>query len=76
MNHLGIDVRTTDKKRLITRLKGLVSTVSVQDGGQYREDLSYSQVHITTNKTMRQLDDWLYKTKGIDYVGTFERSET
>ena len=75
MNHLGIDVRTKDKKRLIARLKGLVSTVSVEDGGAYYEDLSYSQVWLTTHKTEKELDDWLYKTRGIEYVGTFTRKE-
>ncbi len=75
MNHFGIDVRTKDKRVLIARLKGLVSTVRVSDGGVYREDASYSQVHITTNKSEKELDDWLYSTKGIEYVGVFERKE-
>lgn len=73
--HLGIDVRTKDKKKLITRLRGLVSTVSVDDGGEYREDQSYSQVWLTTHKTEKELDEWLYKTRGIEYIGTFTRKE-
>lgn len=73
MNKLGIDVRTKDKARLMARLRGLVSTVSVQDGGTYHEDPSYSQVWLDTSKTEGELDAWLYGTKGIEYVGTFER---
>lgn len=75
MNHFGIDVLTKDKRKLMTRLRGLVSTVSVADGGEYREDSSYSQVWLTTNKTETQIDAWLYKTKGIEYVGVFKREE-
>lgn len=78
MNHFGIDVYTKDKAKLMTRLKGLVSTVTVTvaDGGEYRADRSYSQVWLTTNKTEAQLDAWLYKTKGIEYVGIFKREES
>lgn len=75
MNHFGIDVLTKDKRKLMTRLRGLVSTVSVADGGEYREDSIYSQVWLTTNKTETQIDAWLYKTKGIEYVGVFKREE-
>ena len=76
MNHFGIDVYTKDKAKLITRLKGLVTTITATDGGAYREDKNLSQVHLTTNKTEAQLDAWLYKTKGIEYVGIFERKES
>lgn len=76
MNNLGIDVRTKDKKRLIARLLSLVSTVRATDGGAYREDASYSQVWVTTHKTEGELNDWLYTTHGIEYVGTFERKES
>ena len=76
MNHFGIDVYTKDKAKLIARLKRLVSTITATDGGEYREDKNLSQVHLTTNKTEAQLDAWLYKTKGIEYVGIFERKES
>lgn len=75
INALGIDVRTEDKHMLIARLQGLVSTVRLEDGGLYREDPNYSQVWVWTHKDIEALDDWLYKTKGIEYVGTFERKE-
>ena len=77
MNRLGIDVRTKDANKLISRLRHLKSTVSIEYGGAYREDLTYSQIHITTTMSESELDDWLYRTKhGCEYVGTFERSET
>lgn len=73
MNYLGIDIRTKDARRLIARLKRLKSTISVEYGGAYWEDPSYSQVHLTTTWSEGKLDDWLYRTKhGCQYVGAFE----
>lgn len=66
---LIIDVETHSKSKLISRLRRLITTIDVQDGGAYREDAGYSQVHLDTVKTEREVDDWLYRTKGIDYVG-------
>lgn len=72
MNHLGIDVRTSDCRKLISRLAALRTTKSIQNAGPYREDLAYSQLHITTEMTQEQLDGWLYNVKhGADYVGVF-----
>ncbi len=73
MNTLGIDVLTKDKANLIHRLAALKTTESVCDGGMYHEDRSYSQVHLETTWDEDQLDLWLYKTKGIEYVGVFSR---
>lgn len=72
MNHLGIDVRTRDVKKLMAALRRLKTTHSVQDGGAYRMDASYSQVHIETKMGVEQLDDWLWRVKhGAEYVGVF-----
>jgi hypothetical protein len=68
---LGIDVPTKGKKETIRRLRRLKTTIEVSDGGVYWEDRYYSQIHIDTTWTEEQLDDWLYRTKGIEYVGTF-----
>lgn len=73
MNNLGIDVKTKDKAHLIRRLRALKTTDTVEDGGMYHEDRSYSQVWLTTEWSEKELDDWLYRTKGINYIGTFER---
>lgn len=74
MNKLGIDAPTKAVPNLVKRLKRLKTTDFVTDGGAYREDRSISQVLIDTAWTEKELDDWLYRTKGVDYIGTFERS--
>lgn len=68
-----IDCTTADKAKLVRRLAALKSTVEARDGGEYREDRTLSQVHVTSSKTEEELDDWLYSTKGIDYLGVVER---
>ena len=76
IHHLGVDVATCDKKKLMRRLARLKSTLQVTDGGEYREDRSYSQVHIETHFTEEELDKWLYEVNhGADYVGVFDRNE-
>jgi hypothetical protein len=72
---LGIDVYTKDKKYIMRRLARLRATMYVCDGGMYMEDRNYSQIHLDTAWTEAELDAWLYRQKGIDYVGTFERKE-
>jgi len=71
----GIDVETRSKARLIRELGRLVSTVEIADGGEYREDRHYSQVHVTTKMTEPKLEEWLCGNSRIDYVGVFERSQ-
>jgi hypothetical protein len=75
VNNFGIDVETKDKAKLIRRLRALKTTETAEDGGEYHENRQYSQVWITTSWTPEQLDDWLYRTKGVEYVGIFDRSE-
>lgn len=71
---LGIDVRTADSWELRKRLSRVKSTVSVEDGGVYAQDVAYSQVHITTTLAEQELDDWLYEAAGdCGYVGVFLR---
>lgn len=74
LRNLGIDVWTKDARKLRTRLKRLKSTISVEDGGMYREGPEYSQIHITTIMTQDELDHWLWATKhGCGCVGVFKR---
>lgn len=73
-NKLGIDVRTSSKEKLIRRLNMLSSTISAQDGDVYYEDPLYSQVHVETNKTEEQMEDWLINYSGeVEWCGVFER---
>jgi len=74
MNNLIIDVKTKDANRLIKRLEKLATTFTVEHGGMYRQDPHYSQIHLTTTKTVDETEDWLYNSKAnFDYVGVVER---
>ena len=70
-SNFGIDVETKDKSKLIRKLGKLVSTIFATDGGAYHQDKAYSQVHVTTQKTEKELEDWLYSKSNVDYVGVF-----
>jgi hypothetical protein len=70
---LGIDVRTKEAPRLVVRLARLKTTVSVSNGGTYREDPSWSQVLLETEWDLEALDEWLWKRSRVDYAGIFER---
>jgi hypothetical protein len=72
---LGIDVSTAHKHLLIVKLARLKTTVSVEDGGVYNECPDYSQVHLVSSWDEAMLDEWLYKSTGIDYHGTFTMEE-
>ena len=73
--HAIIDVSTADKKLLIRRLARLKSTTFVGDGGEYREDRSYSQVLLFTDKTLGDLESWLYYSR-VDYIGAVDVDKT
>jgi len=72
VNFLIIDVETHSASFLILRLRKLKSTVEVLDGGMYHQDKSYSQVHVASEKTEDEMDNWLYSINGVDYVGVVE----
>ena len=70
-----VDVTTADKQELTAALVGVSGIVSVQDGGVYREDNAYSQVHIEALNavwTLKQLDELLYSLN-YDVVGITEQ---
>ena len=70
-----VDVTTADKRELMSALVGVSGVVSVQDGGVYREDNAYSQVHIEALNTvwsLEQLDELLYSLN-YDVVGIVEQ---
>jgi hypothetical protein len=72
MSIIGIDVVTLDVDLLIEELNELWHVDYAEDAGQYREDSCYSQVHVYTDLTEEQLDDWLTANSEADYIGTFE----
>lgn len=66
-----VDATTADKQELMAALAGVSGVVSVQDGGVYREDNAYSQVHIEALNavwSLEQLDELLYSLN-YDVVG-------
>ena len=70
-----VDVTTADKRELMATLASVSGVVSVQDGGVYREDVAYSQVHIAALNavwTLKQLDELLYSLN-YDVVGIVEQ---
>lgn len=69
-----VDVTTEDKRELMAALKDVPGITSVEDGGMYREDNMYSQVHIEALNavwTLKQLDGLLYSLN-YDVVGIVE----
>ena len=74
-HRLGIDVETRCASALARRLAPLKTTMSVIKAGAYREDPGYTQVWVDTRMTEDELEDWLYRAKGIDYVGVWQRRE-
>lgn len=72
MTNLIIDIETRDKRKALTRLNALKSTVIALDGGEYHQDRQYSQILLETSKTEDEIDQWLYKSN-LAYVGVVER---
>ncbi len=70
-----VDVTTADKQELMAGLKEVPGITSVEDGGVYREDNAYSQVHIEALNavwSLEQLDELLYSLN-YDVVGIVEQ---
>lgn len=70
-----VDVTTADKAELMAALKDVPGITPVEDGGMYREDNMYSQVHIEALNavwTLKQLDELLYSLN-YDVVGIVEQ---
>lgn len=77
MKTLFIDVGSkSDGMKLFHRLKRLKSVLSIEKpvnyffGGIQDECIIY----LDTTMTEEQLDNWLYKTKRIDYIGCGEKT--
>lgn len=69
VHHLLIDVETCSKKRLMRELRGLRSTIDVQDGGVYHQDPGYSQVLVQSTRTAGEIEQMLYRSSRSDVVG-------
>lgn len=69
MNAFYIDTYTKSHKVLLRRLGSLKATVRVMDDGVYRECPDNSRIYLESSWSEEELDGWLYRTNGIDYVG-------
>lgn len=70
-----VDVTTVDKAELMAALNDVPGITYVEDGGMYREDNMYSQVHIEALNAVwsrEQLDELLYSLN-YDVVGIVEQ---
>ena len=67
-----IDCYTSDKKTISRRLRRLVKTVFVLDGGVYWQDVSLSQIHLDSNDTEENIEKWLWKNN-FNYIGVVAR---
>lgn len=73
-----VDCTTVDKQELMSALADVSGIVYVEDGGMYREDNMYSQVHIGALNavwSLAQLDELLYSLN-YDVVGIVEQERT
>ena len=77
LHTLGVDVSTTDAKRLIRRLKRLVCVRDAWIHGVYHQDVSICQVHVEVEgRDGEWLDSWLWRVNhGCDYYGVFTVKE-
>lgn len=75
IHRLGIDVETRCASALVRKLGQLKTTFNISNAGAYREDPGYTQVWVDTRMTEEEMEDWLYRAKGIDYVGVWQRRE-
>lgn len=71
-NTLLIDCHTRSARTIVGKLRKLKTTKACNFGGVYHEDKSLCQVLVNTSKTEAELEAWLYKLKGVDYVGVCE----
>lgn len=68
-----IDCTTKGKKQIIRRLRALKSTISADDGGEYWQERTLSQVWLETTKTADEVEDWLERCN-LDAIGACEHS--
>lgn len=71
LHAVGIDVETRQAARLRRVLRRWKAVRSVEDGGQYREDRAYSQVHIWTTMPLAEVERRLDALNHVDHIGVF-----
>ena len=76
LHAVGIDVETRHAPLLRRVLRRWKAVHRVEDGGQYREDRSYSRVHIWTTLPIAEVERRLDTLNHVDHVGVFARTDT
>jgi hypothetical protein len=64
-----LDTETKTARSLLGRLRKKKGIIACNFGGMYHMDKTLCQLHILSDLTEGDLDEWLYKTKGINYIG-------
>lgn len=73
---VGIDVETRQAARLCSALRRWKDVITVEHGGRYREDRSYSQVHIWTTLPLAEVERRLDALNHVDHIGVFPLSRS
>lgn len=76
LHAVGIDVETRQAARLRRVLRRWTAVRRVEDGGPYREDRSYSQVHIWTTLPLAEVERRLDALNHVDHIGVFPLSRS
>ena len=76
LHAVGIDVETRQAARMRRVLRRWKAVRRVEDGGQYREDRSYSQVHIWTTLPIAEVERRLDALNHVDHIGVFPLSHS
>lgn len=76
LHAVGIDVETWQAARLRRVLRRWKAVRRVEDGGQYREDRSFSQVHIWTTLPLEAVERRLDALNHVDHIGVFPLPRT
>ena len=76
LHAVGIDVETRQAPLLRRVLRRWKAVHRVEDGGQYRQDRSYSQVRIWTTLPIAEVERRLDTLNHVDYIGVFALTGT
>ena len=67
-----VDVETSSVQVAFKTLGKLKTTLRLENDGSYNEDKSCSRLYLETTWSEEQLEEWLWRTNHIDYIGVCE----
>lgn len=71
LHAVGIDVETRQAARLCRVLRRWKGVRTVEHGGAYWEDRTYSQIHIWTTMPLDVVERRLEALNHVDHIGVF-----